>query len=218
MATASTQIDAPYYESDEFQRDPGGWTGVPYGKGSVKREGQKPGLGAYDLPGAFGNWSPGARYSLPGVDRYIKGVQPVKDYFSGELSKDYRGILAEQGRKTIDRELGSYRKTSQERATRGGYGGGTVSSPLMSMELSMEEGARAGAYGLAAQQATMFAQQMKRDAATGLQNIEANILNAYLVPGQMQAANSAKVPVSGGGPATWAQVAQAAAAAGSMFM
>lgn len=183
-----------------------------------KNKGRTPGRGAYGLPDAFGGWSGPARYAIPGVARYVEGVQPVREHFANELKTDRRSQLAEQGRKRIDTELAATRRGSADAAVRGGYGGGTVSSPLAAAELATEEQARAGAYGLAAQQATYFAQQMKNDAATGLQNIEANILNAYLVPGQIQAANRARVPVSGGGPNTWATTAQVAAGIGSMFV
>jgi hypothetical protein len=192
-------------------------SGLFDGPGWDSSGGKKDGRGYYNLPDAVGGWSGPSRYAIPGVSDYITNVQPIRDYFAGELSKDYRGTLAEQGRKSVDRSLNSAKRSSSEAATRAGYAGGMVSSPLVGEQLAIEDQARAGGYGLAAQQATMFAQQMKSAAATGLQNTEANILNSWLVPAQMQASNSARVPISGGGPSTWATAAQAAAAVGSFF-
>lgn len=173
------------------------------------------GRGFHDLPNAYKRWSGPARQAVPGVAKYIEGVQPVKDYYKSELGKDYEDIFAQKGRRAVEGQFEDSRRRSSESFTRGGFAGGTVTSPLVAEQLALEDQSRAGAFGLAAQQAVVFAQQMKERAATGLQNIEANILNAWLVPGQMQQSTTARVPISDGGPSTWAQAAQAAAAVGS---
>lgn len=161
------------------------------------------GAGMYNLPQAFAGWSGAARGAFgPALD-YASKVQPVADYYKGEMGKDYQADLYGRSSDIYDAQQKDASRKGQQGLARAGYGGGGAVSPFAALQVQQEAAARAGTLGSAARESVLQAQQMKSEAGRNYMNSLSSYLQAMLVPYQLQSQSISKVPGAPMGPSLW---------------
>ncbi|MBM3276067.1 MAG: hypothetical protein FJZ00_13020 [Candidatus Sericytochromatia bacterium] len=179
----------------------GGGEGGPYGKYSNPTgKSTQHGAGMYGLPRAFSGWGAPAKYSFGPTMQYVDQMQPVADYYRGEMGKDYGTDLYSRSSDIYEAQNKDASRRRQQGLARAGYGGGGAVSPFAALQVQQEAAARAGALGSAARESVLQAQAMRSEAARGYGNTLSSIYQAMMAPAQMQAARSAKVPIGPTGP------------------
>jgi len=158
------------------------------------------GAGLYNLPEAFAGWSAPARYAFAPSLSYAQQLQPATDFYKSEMGKDYGNDLYNRSADIYEAQAKNARRLGQQGLARAGYGGGGAVSPFASLQVQQESAARAGALGSAARESVLQAQQMKAESARNYQNSLSSWLQAMLVPAQLQAQASSKVPGTNLGP------------------
>jgi len=181
-----------------------------------KREGEF-GAGVGRLPSAFHKWRGAARFAIPNAMQYTSQMQPVTDFYSGQMNEDWAKVLQGMASDQLETQFSEAGRKQQEGLTRAGYGGGSTVSPLASMALQNEAQARAGAFGPAAQQAVIHAQAMQSEAARNLQNAYSSLFQAWLAPSQLQTTATAKSPAGPVGPSLIGPGLNAAGGAMNMY-
>ncbi len=174
----------------------GAYSGNPFTGANKNQQGR----GLEGLPDTFAGWTAPARYSFAPAGNFVQGVQPVADFFQNEMNTDYGSQLFGQSSQIIDSQFADAKRQQQDQLQRAGMGGGSAVSPLASLALNEEAAARSGAYGTAARQSVLQAQQMKSQAAQSFQQTLAAMMQAMMAPAQFQASRNAAVPIGQVGP------------------
>jgi len=178
----------------------GQYSGNPFDRSGETNPKKVAGSGLGGLPGVFEGWDAAARYSFAPAGEFYNKMQPIADFFGQQRQKNIGAELFGTSAEAIDTQFGEAKRQQTQGLTRAGMSGGSAVSPLASMALQQEAQARSGAFGTAARQAVLQAEAFQAQAARDEQNTLSSIMQAMLVPAQIQAARASNAPLGSVGP------------------